>query len=122
MQDHDLLIRLDTKVDVLGREMASARLDANGRTARLETGKVDKEDFIAFKQQLELDKQRGDITIERMFTDYKKLIDERFLNGEQIMKGNSADIKTLSRFMWTMGGGLVVLQILVPVILRKLGF
>lgn len=122
MQDHDLLIRLDTKVDLIGREMGQARSESTGRMSRLEAEKLDITIFNSFKAQLEMDKQRGDITIERMFADYKKLIDERLSQGEKIMGSNSTDIKTLSRFMWTMGGGLIVLQILIPIFLRKLGF
>ncbi len=51
--DHDLLIKVDTKLDNLTKEMAMMRDDNSRRLDRVEQNKVEKSDFEAFKKEME---------------------------------------------------------------------
>lgn len=83
-EDHDLLVRVDEKLNGLGAHVREMSANLGGRVAALETGKMDKS---------EVDK-----LLQSSLTDRKDL---------------RTDVDELKMWRWFMLGGLIVISTLV---------
>lgn len=122
LKDHDLLIRVDTKVDGLGREISGIRNDLAGRLGKVENNKVDKEDFENFKKTLFLDQQKAEIVAKQAFEEYRKTIDKELTAGASSMKTMSDNIDSLKKFMYLTMGIAIAAQFIIPFIARRFGW
>lgn len=111
--DHDLLIRVDTKLGTLIGEMQLLRDDSRARLDRVEQGKLEKSDFLEYKVQNEK-------SIIEVRTDLTGSLLERFNGVEEKVKGNSANITVLNRNMYILIGIGLVLQFAIPIIIKLL--
>lgn len=53
--DHDLLIRIDTKMDLLTKQFNSHQAEAIGRIKSLEDHKIDKAEILRLKHEADID-------------------------------------------------------------------
>lgn len=114
MDDHDLLIRLDTKVDGLTAEIKTLRDDTIGRVVKLENGKVDRGDFDEFKKYLakEIAMVHEHATQER-----SKIVE----SSKEFQKDVEARLRAIERFVYIAIGIITVVDIIgIPLILKFL--
>jgi len=112
MDDHDLLIRLDTKVDGLAAEIKTLRDDTLTRIANLEVTRVERDQFESFKKQLahEIAKEH-----ERARTDLNNIKAELVKTTDDFEKR----FRNIERFMYIAIGVSAIIQIIgVPIILK----
>lgn len=104
MNDHDLLIRVDTRLETLIGEVQLMRDNTNQRLAKVEDGKLEKADFNDFRNELN-----------KALETRTKENDIRFTNLE----------RSVNRLIWlvAIGAGVLgTLQFLAPIALKAFNF
>jgi len=104
--DHDLLIRVDTKVQTLIDEMKQMRDVTNNRLLAVEQGKVDNNDFHEFKSEIN---QR----INTMDLEIKKTLLERDKSNSLAFKAVSDQIDNLKKIVYVGIGIVLCLQFVI---------
>jgi hypothetical protein len=94
--DHDLLIRIDTKLEIMGKEFDGFKTQTSGDLQRLWQEKVSRNDFNAYQ----VDHQRTD-------NEMKESDASRELRLKQVEKK-----------VWTYGGGVAALNVMLAVVLH----
>jgi predicted GH43/DUF377 family glycosyl hydrolase len=109
--DHDLLIRVDTKLGTLIEEVQLMRDNTNQRLSTVEQTKVEKSDFNDFKVNIQNDLNKTDLTL-------SKTLMERNQHNEEMFKSQDQRITKIERNMYIGIGILMALQVIVPLILK----
>lgn len=107
--DHDLLIRVDTKVQTLIDEMKLMRDGTNSRLQNVENNKVDSKDFHEYKADVS---QR----ILTMESDFKKTLLERDKINAENIKEITAQIDRLKIIVYSGVGLVAALQFVISVL------
>lgn len=84
--DHDLLIRLDTKVDNLTNEIVMMRDNTTRRVEQLDHDKVDVTDFLEFKKHMELEIAKASTFGSNSLAEYRRDNDARAEDHEKRMR------------------------------------
>lgn len=98
--DHDLLIRVDTKLGNLIDEFRLLRDDVSRRLLAVERGKLDKDEFNTYKTEREKDEVKNNILITNDIAALKRS------NSRMVV------------YLAAIAGGLSVLQFLIPLVLK----
>ena len=106
MADHDLIIRLDTKMDLLTKTVGQLKDDTVGRIVRIESDKLDRADFEDFKLDLSKNmaeaigsEARAREALASTLKDYQKDHEARMRNLERIVWIASAVVILLNIFV-----------------------
>lgn len=111
--DHDLLIRVDTKLGTLIQEVQLLRDDTTRRLGNVELNKLDKTEFNDFKVTIQNDLNKADLN-------FSKELLERDKRHDEIFKSQEVRISRIERNMYIGIGILMSLQVAVPIILKYL--
>ena len=114
MDDHDLLIRVDQKVDSITLEIKNLRDDIVGRLVRVEAGKMDRSDFEDFKKTL----------AEAMANQRVEDLRQKSEQNEKInnfIKDHEQRVRSLERFVYIAIGVITVIDLIgIPIVLKYL--
>ncbi len=111
--DHDLLIRVDTKLGTLIEEVQLMRDNTNHRLSTVEQTKVEKSEFNDFKVSIQNDMNKSDLNLNKTFM-------ERNQHNDELFRSQDIRISRIERNMYIGIGILMALQILIPLILKYL--
>lgn len=111
--DHDLLIRVDTKLGTLIEEVQLMRDNTNHRLSIVEQTKVEKSEFNDFKVSIQGDMNKNDLNLSKTFL-------ERNQHNDELFRSQDIRISRIERNMYIGIGILMALQILIPLILKYL--
>lgn len=109
--DHDLLIRVDTKLGTLINEMQLMRDGTNSRLERVESGKVDKADLIEYKVLVE--KQMTE-----MRSDFTNDLTDKIKPIATATETNTAAIVILNKNMYIILGMGILLEVAIPIVIK----
>lgn len=109
--DHDLLIRVDTKLGTLIEEVQLMRDNTNQRLSSVEQNKVEKTEYNDFKVLIQNEINKIDLT-------FNKMLMERSQHNEETFKSHDSRISKIERNMYIGIGILMVLQFVVPLVLK----
>ncbi len=109
--DHDLLIRVDTKLGTLIEEVQLMRDNTNQRLSTVEQTKVEKSDFNDFKVNIQNDLNRTDLT-------FNKILMERSQHNDEMFKSQDIRISRIERNMYIGIGILSAIQVVIPLVLK----
>lgn len=111
--DHDLLIRVDTKLGTLIQEVQLLRDDSTRRLSSVEQNKLDKSEFNEFKLSIFAEVNKSDLN-------FNKELLERDKRHDEVFKSQDQRITRIERNMYIGIGILMSLQVGVPLILKYL--
>jgi hypothetical protein len=109
--DHDLLIRLDTKVDNLTSEIVMLRDSTSRRVDELGRTKVDLADHLEFKKHIELELTKASTFGSESLAKYRDENDKRVGTYEERLRGVESKIAYAT-------GIIVAAQVAVGILLR----
>ena len=111
--DHDLLIRVDTKLGTLIQEFQLLRDDTTRRLGNVEQNKVDKSEFNDFRVNMTNEINKADLN-------FNKTMLERDKHNEGLFKSQDERISRIERNMYIGIGILMSMQVGVPLIIKYL--
>lgn len=109
--DHDLLIRVDTKLGTLIEEVQLMRDNTNQRLSSVEQNKVEKAEYNDFKVLIQNELNKIDLS-------FNKALLERNQHNDEIHKSQDSRITKIERNMYIGIGILSALQVIVPILLK----
>lgn len=109
--DHDLLIRVDTKLGTLIEEVQLMRDNTNQRLSTVEQTKVEKSDFNDFKVNIQNDLNKTDLL-------FNKILMERSQHNDEMFKSQDIRISRIERNMYIGIGILSAIQVVIPLVLK----
>lgn len=109
--DHDLLIRVDTKLSTLIEEVQLMRDNTNQRLSTVEQTKVEKSEFNDFKVNIQNDLNKTDLA-------FNKIVMERNQHNDEMFKSQDTRISRIERNMYIGIGILTALQVVVPLVFK----
>ena len=109
--DHDLLIRVDTKLGTLIEEVQLMRDNTNQRLSTVEQTKLEKSDFNDFKVNIQNDLNKTDHS-------FNKILLERSQYNDEMFKSQDIRISRIERNMYIGIGILSAIQVVIPLVLK----
>ncbi len=117
-RDHDLLIRLDQRVENLTTEIRSMRDDAVQRLAKVEALMVERKEFEEYKRTFALEMTTAFQTRKDSSDEYRKNTDASLKIAFDVARENKKDITSLQRLIYIGLGAIATLQFLAPYLLK----
>lgn len=111
--DHDLLIRVDTKLGTLIQEVQLMRDTTNQRLTNVENNKVDVSEFHEFKAEIVAQ-------VLKLDTDFKKTLLERDKINMDANKELSDKIDKLKTILYIGVGIVATLQFVIPIVIANI--
>lgn len=109
--DHDLLIRVDTKLGTLIEEVQLMRDNTNQRLSTVEQTKVEKSDFNDFRVNIQNDLNKTELS-------FNKILLERSQHNDEMFKSQDTRISRIERNMYIGIGILSAIQVVIPLVLK----
>jgi hypothetical protein len=118
--DHDLLISVATKMDIMINEMQKLRDDSGRRMESLENKKLDVSDFSEYK----LGVRELSIELKKVFDEHTKEDLKYFKNAhdkiDNLGETLGDKIYNLNKYMWVAVGAMSMISYFLPIIINRL--
>lgn len=118
--DHDLLIRVDQKVQTLIEEVQLMRDSTNNRLQAVEANKLDRTEFNDHKVSFRNEMNRMELDFNKVLIERSKENSDKFTMIEKIVEKNTTNINAIKWYIGIGIGMVLTLQFIIPLIFKTL--
>lgn len=122
LTDHDLLIRVDTRLGGLETEMRLLRDGTHSDIKDLKENKLDKTEFSTYKQDIEKYHAEKIKDVEGKFAEMEKKFEEKLDEVEGKVETQGQKLDRLMSVYLIGSGFLLAVQLIAPFVLHHYGF
>ena len=118
--DHDLLIRLDARMQSMTMEIRMANDNTSQRLAVVEAGKLDRKEFEDYKRTFSDEVKASFLNRKESSDEYRTATDIALEKYGKAVSENSKRINFLESQRYIFMGVIIAAQIFVPIIIKYL--